>query len=594
MKKISFLFIFALAVGLSGCTDLDTKLTNEWSEEDTWQIAEKAHGVLLSVYKELMPSVDAWDGCFLDVATDNATTRLTGSSIYMLAHGGMTAAQNPIDVWTHTYDQLQKIHLFLDRGLADEVRYNLSNDGDDASIKKRLRGEALMLRAWCGFRLLQTYGGKTADGEALGYPIVTSYVDASQAANTGQFIRNSYEECVNQICKDCDEAMSLLPLVYKGSDAIIGQEMVGRASGLAAAALKSRVLLYAASPAYQPDNVVKITGVGQFNVTNPSVYKAKWERAAEWAAKVVEMDGMGTYAALQPKELCDGGDNQSAELLLRTFMGRNHYIEQRHYPPFYHGNAQTVPTQNLADAFPALNGYPITDSRSGYDASHPYAVERDKRFDVNLYYQGRQFGVNKSTIDVAEGGKDSPFFSPKASPTGYYLAKFVNTGLADMLSPLNTQDSRHYNPLLRKGEVWLNMAEAANEAWGPTTVIPGTSYSARDIIKTIREVSGGITDTGYLDEQSASQEGMRLLIQNERRLELAFENHRYWDMRRWLLPLGQTIKAMRVSRDSQGVESFHVESIEDRSVLNSLKYYYAPLPYDEMRKNPSLKNNLGW
>jgi len=594
MKKTIILSVLAMTVTLTACDDLDTKLTNEWTVEDTWVNAEKSQGVLLSVYKELLPAVDAWDGCFLDAATDNATTRLTGSSVYRLAHGGMTTVQNPIGVWTHTYDQLQKIHMFLDYGLSDNVRYSISSDADDATIKQRLKGEALFLRAWCGFRLLQMYGGKTAEGEALGYPIVTQYVTPENASGASQFARNSYEECVQQICKDCDDAMQLLPLSYKGSDAIIGQEMVGRGSGLAAAALKSRVLLYAASPAYQPDAIVKLTGVGQYQVVDENAYKAKWQRAAEWAATVIGLDGMGEYAALNPKDLCDGGDSQSAELLFRTFMGRNHNIEQRHYPPFYYGDAQTVPSQNLADAFPARNGFPITDARSEYNSAEPYAIERDARFDVNLFYQGRKFGANNSVIDVAEGGKDSYYLSPKASPTGYYLSKFVNTGLANMLDPLNVQESRHYNPLLRRGEVWFNLAEAANEVWGPTVVIPGTSLSARDIMKTIRELSGGITDTEYLDEQAASQSAMRMLIQNERRLEFAFENHRYWDMRRWLLPLGDNLRAMSVGRDAQGSETYTVKTIEDRSMLNQLKFYYTPMPYSEMCKNSSLKNNLGW
>ena len=96
------------------------------------------------------------------------------------------------------------------------------------------------------------------------------------------------------------------------------------------------------------------------------------------------MSGMKNYSALVPKDLYDGGDAQSAEFLFRTFVGRNHGLEQRHYPPFYFGNAQTTPSQNLADAFPAKNGFPITDSRSLYDETDPYDCQRDNRFDVNL------------------------------------------------------------------------------------------------------------------------------------------------------------------------------------------------------------------
>ena len=267
-------------------------------------------------------------------------------------------------------------------------------------------------------------------------------------------------------------------------------------------------------------------------------------------------------------------------------------MEQRHYPPFYFGNAQTTPSQNLADAFPAKNGFPITDSRSLYDETEPYDCQRDNRFNVNLYYQGRQFGANSSYIDVTPGGKDSGYMNVNATRTGYYLAKFMNT-VADFLKPLEEQDSRHYNPMLRKAEVWLNFAEASNEAFGPKVVGPGCTKSAYDVIKIIREKSGGITDVTYLDEMAASKETFRTLIQNERRIEFAFENQRFWDLRRWLLPLNEPIYGMRVTRDGSGDDVFEVVKVEDRP-LNDVRYYYMPLPYLEVQKNPNLINNKGW
>ena len=124
------------------------------------------------------------------------------------------------------------------------------------------------------------YGGKTDDGSVLGYPIVTHFVTPEESLHPENFVRNTYEECVKQIAEDCETAMSLLPLTYTGSDAILGESLFGRASGLAAAALKARVLLYAASPAYQPDNVVRLNGMGDYTVVNQTSYQAKWERAA--------------------------------------------------------------------------------------------------------------------------------------------------------------------------------------------------------------------------------------------------------------------------------------------------------------------------
>lgn len=89
------------------------------------------------------------------------------------------------------------------------------------------------------------------------------------------------------------------------------------------------------------------------------------------------------------KDLADAGSDTPADFIFRTYMGLVHGMESRHYPPFYLGNAQTIPSHNLAAAFPAKNGYPITDSRSLYDEQDPYLIARDNRFNMNLYYQGK-------------------------------------------------------------------------------------------------------------------------------------------------------------------------------------------------------------
>jgi hypothetical protein len=577
---------------LSACTNLDTKISNQWSDKDTWTNAVMAQGMLMSVYKDVMTAPDAWDGSFLDAATDNALTRLYGSKAYRAGQGAFSRTSNPLDNWSNRYDQFQRIHTFLERGLTGDVLYDNVNTDNDRKIKQRLEGEAYFLRAWVGFQLLQMYGGKSDDGTVLGYPIVDRCIASDEAAHPENFQRDTYEDCVEQICNDCEKAFSLLPFVYEGGDAILGNELFGRASGSAAAALKVRTLLYAASPAYQSDNVVKLNGMGNYTVLDATAYKAKWERAALYAYEVLQMSGMGAYKALVPKELYDGGEAQSAEFLFRTFVGRQHAIEDRHYPPFYYGKAQTVPSQNLVDAFPAKNGFPITDARSLYDAQNPY-VNRDNRLNVNVYYQGRKFGANNSYIDVAEGGKDSGYMSVDASRSGYYLAKFINTDVADFLKPLYQQDTRHYYPMLRKAEVWLNFAEAANEAWGAKVLGPGCTLTAYDVMKTVREKSGGITDVTYLDEVAATPESFAALIQNERRIEFAFENQRFWDLRRRLLPLDESIRGIKVSRNADGTESYTVQQIETRP-LDDVRYYYLPLPYAEVQKNPNLKNNRGW
>lgn len=163
-----------------------------------------------------------------------------------------------------------------------------------------------------------------------------------------------------------------------------------------------------------------------------------------------------------------------------------------------------------------------------------------------------------------------------------------------MLDPITSTNAQHYYPILRKAEVFLNYAEAANEAWGPKGKDPDgiCKFTAYQVIKTIRQTSGGITDTKYLDEMAASKESFRILIQNERRLELAFENQRYYDIRRCLLPLNEAVKGAVVTKEGNDLV-YTSQKVEERK-FDDIRYYYSPLPYDECVKNPNLVNNLGW
>lgn len=594
--KLSKLILLACIWGsIASCEDvLEPKLTNEWSSKTVWTNPDMAQAVLTQVYADLMVAPDHYDDNFLDAATDNALTRNYGSSVYRASMGAFSRSLNPLGNWSDMYDKIQTINLFMENGVTDDVVYNRVSEATDRAIKTRLLGEAYFLRAWCSFKLLQTYGGRTDDGEVLGYTIVDHFIGDKEAAEPTQFRRDSYKDCVAQIVSDCEEAFKRLPLTYTGDDVVTGKSKIGRACGLAADALKVKALLYAASPAYQDINVIRLNGMGDFTVLDEATYQAGWERAALFADEVLKDEGINyTFTAMSAKDLADAGSDTPADFIFRTYMGLVHGPETRHYPPFYLGNAQTIPSHNLAASFPAKNGYPITDTRSLYDPQDPYQIARDNRFKMNLYYQGCKFGAYDSNIDVSEGGKDSESFHIFASRSGYYLSKFLSTTQKNMLDPIQTLNSRHFNPLLRKTEVWLNYAEAANEAWGPEGKGEGCRYSAYDVLRIVREKSGGITDTGYLSEvASQGKDAFRKLIQNERRIEFAFEDQRFWDLRRCLLPLNIPLEGMKVTRMNDGLKYEPVE-IEKRP-LDALRYYYLPLPNDELLKNPNLKNNMGW
>lgn len=129
--------------------------------------------------------------------------------------------------------------------------------------------------------------------------------------------------------------------------------------------------------------------------------------------------------------------------------------------------------------------------------------------------------------------------------------------------------------------------------WGPKVSRPRMLHVAYDVIRVIVRNREGLANTTYLDEMAGTPESFRKLIQNERRIEFAFENQRFWDLRRWLLPLNESILGMEVTRKEDSSENFEVKLVEERP-LNDIRYYYLPLPYDELQKNPNLKNNKGW
>lgn len=590
MDKLKILTLLISLTALCSCEDIfENKTVNEWSDEEVWRIPELAEGVLMQAYSAIPRRADNFGGDFLDAATDNAVTNAWASAVYKVGGGGISAVDNPLSNWSECLSQIQTINEFLEKGLTDQLLYDRTSEENDRQIKRRLEGEACFLRAWWGFMLLQRHGGRTADGSVLGYPISTEFVTPEQAMDKTDYRRDTYEACIEQIVEDCDRAASLLPDKYTGSNSIVGVTKLGRGDATAAKALKSRALLYAASPAFQSGDIIAIGSMGQFEILNRSEYERKWERAALCADQLLRTSGFGDFYGLKATDIASAGNKTPAEFIFRTYHNDNE-MEGRHFPPFYYGSGRNVPSQNLVDEFPTKDGFPITDKRSSYDKDQPFKAERDNRFRLNIYFHGRVFG-DGDPINVAADGKDAENFNEKGTRTGYYLAKFM-ANRSGMLEPLAKSSQIHYYPLIRKAEVFLNYAEAANEAWGPHGKGEECKYTAYEVIRSIRQKSGGITDVTYLDEMAANRDSFRQLIQHERRLELAFENHWFFDIRRWLLPLNQEVRGIVVTRKN-GVDTFEEKTVEKRR-MDDIRYYYLPIPYKEILKSDEMVNNIGW
>ena len=595
MKKKILLLSMLVPFVFSSCESMfEPKEVGDVNDDEMWTIPEMVRGVLYESYNSIPSRPDTFNNNFLDVATDNAVTNSFDAAIYKMALGQYTAQTCPISVWTTVYEQFQNINLFIEKVQSDNIMFDIDKEAD-AEIKQDLVAEALYLRGWWGAYLLQYHGGRTADGQALGYVILTDYVTPEEASDYSWIKRDTYEDCVEQICSDLDEATKRLPATATG-------DYMGRGSALMAEFVKARVLFLAACPAYQPAEIITLNNGYDYTVADEQAYIAKWERAAIQAAKVIELSGNTTYTALKASDLADLGDNTAtpAHFVSRYYYDVNN-LEGRHFPPYYFGKALTTPSQNLVDAYPmAANGYPIDEAGSGYDKNDPYAG-RDARLAFTIYRHGDIFGDSGEAIDVTPGGKDSDSFisgGSTGSRTGYYLRKHLSSK-SNLLEPTATSKSKHFYPDMRMAEMFLDFAEASNEVWGPEGYGndgEGNTFqwSAYDIVKDIRAKSGGIVNDEYIETVKGNKDEFRNLILNERRLELAFENFRFWDLRRRLLPLDETVNGVVVEKGNGGTLSYSYREVEKRD-MKDVRYYYLPVPYNEILKNPeNMVNNIGY
>ena len=293
-----------------------------------------------------------------------------------------------------------------------------------------------------------------------------------------------------------------------------------------------------------------------------------------------ERDSPG--AGINPKEILWRGDRET-----------NRDLEVDHFPPTLFGNGRLNPTQNLVNAFPMSNGYPISHPLSGYNDQDPYN-NRDPRLDLYIIRNGSTAGATNVVINTAEDGPDNNALNKTetSTRTGYYMKKhLIQTVVAN---PAQTNDRPRYKAYIRYTELFLGYAEAANEAYGPQGHghIGGfCDYTAYDVIKALRQRAGITDDDPYLESIKSNQAAMRELIRNERRLELCFEGHRFWDLRRWKVPMAELTEPARGMSISGGVYT-PIPTVEVRTYYDYM--YHAPIPYSEVLKFSNLVQNRGW
>lgn len=560
MKRVIIFFLSAIV--LASCDFLEPRPIQDQTTEDLWSHATYGEGILTTAYAHLQGAYPV----NMDYYTDNAVPSQPGTN--SLALGSWTVESSPIGDWNNSYNNLKYLNLFIDHG--EELVYSVSDNVKDSIYKINRMGEAYFLRAWYQWQLLQVYAGYGDSGaEALGFPIVTRVLDQQDDLDLP---RDTYADCVEQIIRDCDEAISVLPLLYdQGSDTYQGIGNRGRASGYGAMALKARVYLNAASPAYGSSS------------------QALWQSAAESAYEAIiavsgQLDSLGEYGNFNDANSFDNIWIQP------TTIGR--WDEENNYPPSLYGSGQCNPSQNLVDAFPAIDGYPISQS-SLYDPDNPYE-NRDPRFNRFIFFNGDDY--NGTIIETFQGGVDAPGgLSQQGTRTGYYMKKLLSDVV--QLTPGTENTDIKFYTYLGKTELYLNFAEAANEAYGPDDATLG--ISAVDAMRMIRIRAGIDADTSlvgiqdpYLDDQvAAGKDAFREFIQNSRRLELCFEGFRFWDIRRLDLPMNHTVNGVEIT-DNAGVLTYQYSDVEDHTFQDHMRY--APVPYSQTLIMNNLEQNTGW
>lgn len=616
MKKstyISLTILAALAIATS-CDDdfVSTEPLDQVSELAVWVDGGLSEAFVTDLYSGL--GNGGFDEQMLASLTDETMFTHPGRGINTITESRSNPADqgwiNNTIAWGSMYAQIRAANIAL-KNLAEP-------QFDDSALAERLNGEAHFMRAYYYHQLLRYYGG---------VPVIDEVYELGEESYAAA--RNTYEECVNFIVADCDQAVALLD----------GKDLAaGRASVEAALALKARTLVYAASDLHDiPTASAKSSTIAGFS--DPAILgytggdrTARWQ-AARAAAQAV-LDRASGYktnltAPVPPEEgeqnyqdialAQNGGD---AELLLARYFinlkqengGR---IGLYNGPNGYHNWAGNTPTQNLVDDYQMMDG-----SDFSWDdpeqAAAPYE-NRDPRFYATILYDGADWKprtpdvaakdpanqIQTGQYEIIQDGQVATFFGLdtrqssvedwNGSRTGYYMHKFTN-------KDPNVVDQNTWQevpwPVLRYTEAILNYVEAS--------IGVGDEAEARNWLNKIRFRAG-------MPAITASGEELTEQYRNERRIELVFEEHRFHDARRWMIAeqtLGEQVEVVKIEgtlKPGANVtlyqydpETYSYEytvqtidpGIENRQWLD--KMYYLPISREEVNRNEALVQNPGY
>lgn len=568
IKYITGIFIVFLAMSCDDMLDRDEQLMLTSDLANTLYSYTEAKAAAL--YTSLPSGFDYFSGAMMASACDEAEHTLETSPVHKYNTGAWSSIDNPDNAWSRYYIGIRRANLFLET--ADSVnldRYALDpNPARQLEYQtrknnvKRWKYEARFLRAFFYFELVKRYGG---------VPLITETISLND--DFKNIKRSTLEKCIDFISSECDSAASVLPVTYATTD-------LGRVTKGAALALKSRVLLFAASdlfndpswaPGYANPNLISLPA--------DKTRTERWQAAADAAKAVIDLTGTGYALATNYVSLFKTFN--SPEIILVRRAAASNTFERANYPIGYDlGNSGTTPSQNLVDDYEvkvnSTTSVPF-DWNDPAHAANPFAG-RDPRLGFSILVNGATFKGRQ--VQSYVGGLDGPG-KMLASRTGHYLFKYIDPNLDLLLN----KTSVHSWILIRLAEVYLNYAEALNECQ------PGHPDIAIYLNK-VRQRTG-VAMPAVSGELSQAE--MRDKIRHERRIELAFEEHRPWDARRWMKAVewfNAPLKGLRITKNTDDSYTYEVINVENRKF--EPRMYFYPIPQSELNIAKEWLQNPLW
>lgn len=557
MKK--YTLYLAAVLTLSGCDFLDFDESSGKTQDEVYSYFENVKALGNAGYRSLPIDWGTIGGAFRESATDNAVYRWDNNAVYDIYNNVWSPLNLIDDQWGNYYSVIYDINSFL-RDYSEE---NLERHKWDPNYEDNIRQarmslkENIVLRALYYFELVKRYGD---------IPLVTEPLDLEMVNDLKE---TPAEQILDFVAEQCKSVADDLPLSHND---FYGE--TGRVTKGAALAIRARALLYAASPLFIGDK-------------DPV---EAYRKAAEAAYEVIAMDyykleGLGKdplFGKLLGNEVL-----KSKQLIFETRQTENTTLETNNLPIGFDNGTNTgnTPTQNLVDAFEMKDGSVFNWNNGDHVANMYYDKDgnhtRDPRLYLTVLCNGSSF--QGKPIETYEGGTyGAPVTG--ATQTGYYVRKFLNENVS--MDPTKPNKQNHHYPTYRYAEVLLNYAEAMNECYGPDYTDATCPLSARGALNEVRRAAG-MPDVTATDKNQFTDR-----LRNERRVELAFEDHRFWDIRRW--KTGNVVEEIYGVHIKKNGNQFKYAKEQVQSRIWEDKMYLYPIPQKEIYVNGNLSQNPGW